>query len=113
MISKYVKQIIDHAEKVITLSVGKGKNKKSLSFNYFETLNRINHYVNNEYLDGSHDIFWQIANPRVVHTAKNIDLDTKDLYPYADGDVSYLQTWILKMKFYRWLEDNHMALLLN
>lgn len=83
------------------------------TFDYNYTLKRINCYINNQFLERDSGIFWNISSPRIVHFSKNIDLDTKDLQPYADGEVSYVQTWILKMKFYRWLEDNHFAIVLN
>jgi hypothetical protein len=101
-----IQKVIDFDKQVITLPSGK-------TFNYQETLKRINCYINNRFLEREDGIFWNISSSRIVHFAKNIDLDTKDLQPYADGEVSYAQTWILKMKFYRWLEDNHFALVLN
>lgn len=110
-INKEVQRIIDLAINPIDLTVG--DNGNTLTFDYFNTLKRIDYYINNQYLDGNRGIFWNIVNSRIIHFAKNIDLDTKDLQPYADGESSYVQTWILGMKFYRWLEDNHFALTLN
>ena len=101
-----IDKTIKKGDEVITLKSGK-------TFDYKETLKRINCYINNRFLEREDGIFWNISAPRIVHFAKNIDLDTKDLQPYADGEVDYVQTWILKMKFYRWLEDNHFALTLN
>lgn len=105
--------IIDRVNSVIKLGEGSSRLNNSIEKNYFETIKRVDHYINNQYLDGNPGIFWNIINSRIVHTAKNIDLDTKDLQPEADGEVGYAQSWILKMKFYRWLEDNHFALTLN
>lgn len=101
-----IDKTIKKGDEVIFLKSGK-------TFDYKETLKRINCYINNRFLEREDGIFWNISAPRIVHFAKNIDLDTKDLQPYADGEVDYVQTWILKMKFYRWLEDNHFALTLN
>ena len=111
MINKVVKDIIELAQEPIQLTVG--ESKSALKFNYFETLKRVDFYVNSQYLEGNDGVFWNIINSRIVHFAKNIDLDTKDLRPYADGEASYVQSWILGMKFYKWLEDNHFALTLN
>lgn len=101
-----IDKTIKKGDEVISLKSGK-------TFDYKETLKRINCYINNRFLEREDGIFWNISAPRIVHFAKNIDLDTKDLQPYADGEVAYVQTWILKMKFYRWLEDNHFAVTLN
>ena len=90
------------------------KIQDNIEFDYVGTLKRINSYINNVYINADkNSIFWNISNSRIIHFAKHIDLDTKDLQPYADGDVSYFRCWVLRMKFYRWLEDNHFALTLN
>jgi len=111
MINKEVKRIIDLTQESINITVG--ESESALKFNHFETIRRIEFYINSRYIDNNPGIFWNIINPRIVHFAKNIDLDTKDLQPHAEGEVGYIQSWILKMKFYRWLEDNHFALTLN
>jgi hypothetical protein len=111
MITKVIDDTIQIGKEPVNIIVG--DQESSLDFRYFDNLKRIDFYVNNQYLDGNDGIFWNIVNSRIVHFAKNIDLDTKDLQPVADGEASYVQTWILKMKFYRWLEDNHFALTLN
>jgi len=86
-------------------------------FSQFNTIRRINLYINNQYLERDAEreglIFWNISNSRVIHFAKNIDLDTKDLMPYGKGETNYWQSWILKLKFKKWLKDNHFSLLLN
>jgi len=83
-------------------------------FNQYQTLERINLYVNNRYQERDNDaIFWNLGNPRITHFAKNIDLDTKDLQPYGIGDTTFVQVFILRQKFYKWLEDNKMAIGLN
>jgi hypothetical protein len=86
-------------------------------FSQYNTIRRINLYINNQYLERNADaeglIFWNISTPRIIHVAKNIDLDTKDLMPYGKGEANYWQAWILKMKFKKWLKDNHFSLVLN
>jgi hypothetical protein len=83
-------------------------------FNQYKTIERINLYINNRYLDRDNDaIFWNLCNPRITHFAKNIDLDTKDLQPYGEGETSFVQVFVLKQKFYKWLEENKFAVGLN
>ena len=83
-------------------------------FNQYKTIQRINAYINNQYTERDNDaIFWNLSDSRIIHFAKNIDLDTKDLQPYGKGDTSFIQIYILKQKLYRWLEDNRMAIGLN
>jgi hypothetical protein len=94
------------------------KNKKieiarGLEFNHYQTIKRINYYLHDKFLEREDGIFWNLATPRIPHFAKNIDLDTKDLMPYGVGETNFYQAWILKVKFKKWLEDNHFAILLN
>ena len=85
------------------------------SFNQYDTVRRINLYLNDQYVKKQEEdvIFWNIINPRLVHFAKNIDLDTKDLQPVAKGNANFMQGWILKMRFQKWCRDNHLSLTLN
>jgi hypothetical protein len=86
-------------------------------FSQYNTIRRINLYINSQYLERNADaeglIFWNISTPRIIHVAKNIDLDTKDLMPFGKGNTNYWQAWILKLKFKKWLKDNHFSLVLN
>jgi hypothetical protein len=83
------------------------------SFNQYHNIRRINAYINNQFLERNDGIFWNIATTRIPHFSKNIDLDTKDFYPYAEGDNSFVPNWILKMKFYAWTRKNKFAITLN
>ncbi|MEI7942792.1 MAG: hypothetical protein WCH76_06460 [Candidatus Riflemargulisbacteria bacterium] len=85
------------------------------SFNQYNTIRRINLYLNDQYMQRQEDnlIFWNISTARVVHFAKNIDLDTKDLQPIAKGDANFMQGWILKLRFQKWCKDNKLSLTLN
>lgn len=110
MISKKVRKILDHAheeEDIETSGV--------TGFNQRQVIKRINHYINSRFLDYSGDaIFWNIINSRIAHFAKNLDLDTKDLYPYGDGsDVSYVQTTIAEAKLREWFADSQLHVELN
>lgn len=82
-------------------------------FNQYDNIKRINKYLHDEFLERNDGIFWNISTPRIPHFAKNIDLDTKDFYPYAVGDNSFAPNWILRMKFYAWCRESGFALTLN
>ncbi len=88
---------------------------KGYSFNQYDTIRRIILYVNDKYeTDGLDDkVFWNLATPRLPHFAKNLDLDTKDLMPYGEGEINFYQSWVLRMKFQRWLEDSGFSGKLN
>jgi hypothetical protein len=107
-ISTKIQDIISSA-KDESLEVTKG-----YSFNQIKTIERINLYINNQYQERNDNaIFWNISNSRIVHFAKNIDLDTKDLTPYGIGEVNFFQAWVLKKKLSKWLEENKFAVTLN
>jgi|TARA_R100001530_G_scaffold903_3_gene1580 hypothetical protein len=117
-IGKYVLDQVQtfQTRTVKVTSTPNGINDEGYFFSQYDTLQRIDHYINNKYVDRGQDedtIFWNLANPRITHFAKNIDLDTKDLQPYGIGDTSFVQVFVLKQKFYRWLEDNKFAIGLN
>ena len=106
-ISTTVKRMDEEFKKPFKL--GKG------SCNMYETLLRINCYLNDQfYLPQDDDaIFWNISSSRVIHFAKNIDLDTKDLMPIGKGDTNFLKAWILRLRFLRWIRENKLSLTLN
>jgi len=107
-VSSTVSQIVkDFKEKTVEMT-------KGFHFSQYETIRRINLYINDKYLERNDDaIFWNISTPRIPHFAKNIDLDTKDLMPYGEGDVGILEAYCLRIKFRRWLDENHFAITLN
>ena len=85
-----------------------------VTFKQYDTLQRINSYLNDKYLEGDQDrIFWNLYTPRKVHLAKNIDTDSKDYMPIEQGETNFMQSWILKVKFRRWVKDYGFAFLLN
>lgn len=90
-------------------------NEDSVDFKYNqrETVKRINYYINSRFLTRNDGIFWNISNSRIVHYAKNIDLDTKELMPYGIGEVNFWDSWRAKILFRKWLDDNEMAIKLN
>jgi len=57
--------------------------------------------------------FGILGTDRSRTVATNIDLDTKDLQTFGQGDVNFFQNWVLRMKMKRWLKDSKMALTLN
>lgn len=109
MIGNYIlkrKQDFENAE----IKIADGANQ---TFNQRENVRRINLYINDKYLDREDGIFWNLSTTRVPQFAKLLELDTKDLQPYGIGEVNFFQAWILRMKFYRWLQDNQFAVTLN
>jgi len=83
-------------------------------FNQYQTIRRITHYLNDRFFEAPNDmIFWNLSTPRIPHFAKHLDLDTKDLMPIGKGDTNFYQTWILKVKFRKWLRETNFALTLN
>jgi hypothetical protein len=107
-ISEYVYKIVeDYKNNAVEITAG-------YKVNAYDTIRRINLYTNNKYWERDDDaIFWNIPNSRIVHFAKNIDFDTKDLVPYGIGEYNFLQAWALKMKFRKWLDDSSFHQRLN
>jgi hypothetical protein len=88
---------------------------KGYKFNQYNNIQRINLYLNQRFLECSNEnaIFWDLSSPRITHFSKNIDLDTKDLYPYGIGETNFVQAWILRIKLRRWLRESGIASLLD
>lgn len=106
--------IAQHVQDVIELSKRQVTDRSGVVFNQHEAIDRIKAYRNQQYYERKSDaIFWDLGTSRAQHFSKNIDLDTKDLTPYGMGDASFVQVFILRMKFYRWMEDNKTALCLD
>ena len=85
-----------------------------LVFNQRETLRRINFYLASRYIDRDDDaMFWNLSNARIVHFAKNIDMDTKDFYPYGEGESNFVQSWALRKMYKEWARENSFYLTLN
>lgn len=108
-IGSYVYKLKDAFQKT-SIPIAEGTD---LQFNQWDTLKRINLYKHEKFLEREDGIFWSLGNPRKPQFAKLLELDTKDLQPYGVGEVNFYQAWILRMKFYRWLQDNRFALKLN
>ncbi|MEI6529671.1 MAG: hypothetical protein WCN88_04760 [Candidatus Falkowbacteria bacterium] len=91
------------------------KISENYSFNQYQTIRRINNYINDKFYTRTEPdlIFWNLSTPRIIHFAKNIDLDTKDLLPVGKGDTNFLQAWILRLRFQKWMKDNKLSLTLN
>lgn len=89
------------------------ENEVDFEYNQRETIRRINYYINSRFIQRNDGIFWNISNSRIVHFAKNIDLDTKDLMPYGIGEVNFWDSWRARILFRKWLDDNEMAIKLN
>jgi len=113
-VGEIILAIIDNCEtEDITLS-SEGKDTRPILFNQRATIRRINHYINNRYLQMDDDaIFWNISNSRITHFSKLISPDTKDFYPYGLGQLNFLQAWILRKKVTGWFKDNAFYQTLN
>ena len=108
--------MIEQIEREISQSQENLVLTNGLEFNYYDTLNRIKLYLNDQYVynEGKDDaIFWNLSTPRIPHFVKNIDFDTKNLEPYAEKKTSFFQVWILKQKLYKWITDNGFAIKIN
>jgi hypothetical protein len=86
---------------------------KGFFFSQYDTVNLINLYINDKFRNRADGIFWQISTSRIGHVAKNIDLDTKELMPYGEGDMGIFESYCLRIKIRRWLDENHFAITLN
>ena len=108
MISNTVQEIVEAMSGDQLLTDG-------ISFNHERIIRRVKSYRLAKYLDRNDDgaLFWDLGTSRAHHFAKNIDLDTKDLAPFGTGEASYVQVWILRMKFHKWLGESKYALKLN
>jgi len=66
-------------------------------FNQKQTIDRINLYVNQNYMERDDDsVFWDLSTPRIVHFSKNLDFDSKDLLPY--GELDYMKSFVIREK---------------
>lgn len=106
MLSTKVYEIVERTKRDVEFS-------ENYYFNHYETIKRINLYLNNRFLSKNNGIFWNISNPRVQHFAKNIELDTKDLMPYGVGETNMAQSWVLRIKLRQWLDEEKLAIELN
>lgn len=111
-ISAKIAEIVTKSEKGY-IEVKRG-NQTPLKYNQREILNKINCYLNDQYLERDDDaLFWNIATPRVTHFTKLISPDTKDFYPYGLGEHNFLQAWALRKKVTKWFDDNSFYQTLN
>ena len=112
-VSSKAREIIDDCKNGELVLADEESVEVSFKFNQRETIRRIDYYINSRFLTREDGIFWNISNSRIVHFAKNIDLDTKDLMPYGIGEVNFWDSWRARIMFRKWLDDNEMAIKLN
>lgn len=92
-----------------------------LYFNQFDLLKTIHFYLMSTFQDSETDengndrFFHNIILHRNLHTTKNIDLDTKDVYVDSDSEGAYWASWYLRQELMRWMErkDVRFGALLN
>lgn len=110
-ISVKVKKIIDDYD---LPSVQNEKDGTEKQYSQKDTINRINSYINDKYVERDDDaIFWNISNPRITHFAKLIGVDTKDFLPYGIGEYNMFQSWALRKMVKKWFDDNEFYGTLN
>lgn len=84
-----------------------------------QTLKRISLYSNAQFLDGGKDelgekVFFDITTATVRNSAKNIDLDTKDIqFRAVNGKANYFRSWLYRRKAKDWMRENKLARKLN
>lgn len=100
-------------DKIVELSKKDVEFTENYRFNHLKTIERIYLYINNRFEEREDGIFWNISNYRSQHFAKNIELDTKDLMPYGEGDVAIKNTWILRKELMKWAKERRLAIDLN
>lgn len=84
-------------------------------FSQYDTINRINLYLNNRFQDLNDPtaIFWNLSNDRRILFAKSIDADSKDFYVNGRGVANWFQSWIINVRFKKWVKDTRFALTLD
>jgi len=104
-IGQQVKNVIEKSNKPFEII-------KGLSFDYRKTINRIYFYKNDKFVDCTDDtaVFWNVVKPYIMHYSKNIDLDTKDFNAIGRGDTNYYQSWVLKIRFNKWSDENNLSI---
>lgn len=111
-ISEIISDIVGKADKSY-IEIKRGQ-QKPLKYNQREIINRINLYLNDQYLERDDNaLFWNISAPRVTHFTKLISPDTKDFYPYGLGQFNFTQAWALRKFVKKWFDDNEFYKTLN
>jgi len=111
-VSELVSKIIQSAkEDYIEIKKDDGE---VIKYNQRKVINRINHYINNRFVDRDDDaIFWNLSNHRRIHFAKLLGVDTKDFMPYGQGEYNFVQAWALRKKLREWFDENEFYQVLN
>lgn len=85
-----------------------------------ETLDRIMKYYNSDFTEtdkknifGRDMSFYNISKPKSLATAKEIDLDTKDVRLRAKKYGEYFKTLVAKEDLKRWANENYFGEILN
>ena len=89
----------------VTLSSG-------VTFDYRETLKKINLHKRQKFLDCSDSdaVFWGLGVQRAPHFAKKVDADTRHFMVEGYGDFNYQQAWATNIRFKKWARDTEFAL---
>jgi len=112
MLKQINKEIIDFQTKQIQIVPG-------LSFNQYDTINKILFYYNSRYTtgdvdnDGDRKFFYNInRNPCKVFS-KAIDFDTKNIRLLTLGGQSARKTWFMERDLKYWMRDIQFGKVLN
>ena len=111
-ISQTIKEIITKDETGY-IEIKRGKGQTPLKYNRRQIINKINCYLNDQFLEREDGLFWNISTPRITHFSKLISPDTKDFMPYGIGELNYWQSWALRKKLREWFDDNAFYKVLN
>lgn len=81
-------------------------------------IKRAHLYAHSQFEGGNEDelgekIFFQILVPRVRNSAKNLDLDTKNVGFRAINGKDYFRSWIYRRSAQQWMRDNKFGHFLN
>lgn len=90
-------------------------------YNQYDTLKKIYLYLDNRFESGPLDsqgnrkYFYNLGNSRNDQATKNIDLDSKDLYPRPDRDseTDYLRAFLMKAEWLEYVKDTNFGMKLN
>lgn len=87
-------------------------------FSHTETLKYVDLYYNSKFEKGPKDsrgfikLFYQIIKPACDIATKFVDLDTKDIILYPEGDNEFA-VWVMQRELKQWLKEQQFGILLN
>lgn len=100
------------AEKEVEIFDGEVILSSGVSFNYRETLKKINKHKRGKFHNCSDAdaIFWALGMQRAPHFAKKLDVDTRHFRIEGYGDYNCYQAWACNIRFRKWARETGFAL---